>query len=291
MNEFKGKLSILTWSLIGECIRILYRLGFFSLRNISLNKDAGRKEHVVVSLTSYGRRVQNVLPVVIYSLFRQTCKPDVIVLWLDQSWNDENLPSALKLLQRYGLTVKYCEDIRSYKKLIPSLDEYPKSVIITVDDDVYYRKNLIERLLACHRKNPGKIICNDAHFPTFNQDGMLNPYNAWQHDIENKDHLLVFPVGVGACLYKKEYLHNDVSDRRKFMQLAPYADDIWFFFMAYIIGTGHIVMPYLGNVLIPVDNVYQLLHSASNLSNQNYRDSRNDVQIKAVMDHYNINLS
>ena len=291
MNEFKGKLGILVWSIVGECLKFIYKLGILTLNNVSLNRNYERKEHIVISLTSYGRRVNNVLPVVIYSLLCQTLKPDVIVLWLDKSWNNDNLPFSLKKLMKHGLTVKFCDDIRSYKKLIPSLEEYPESIIITVDDDVYYRKNLVERLIECHNQNPGKVICNDAHFPTFSDDGTLNSYNYWNHDIDNKDNILVFPVGVGACLYKREYLHDDVLDKSKFMMLSPDADDIWFYFMAYIKGTGHIVLPYIGNVLIPVDNVYQLLHRKSNLSNQNYRESKNDIQLKAVMDYYNINLS
>ena len=85
-------------------------------------------------------------------------------------------------------------------------------------------------------------------------------------------------------------MHSDVADRVKFMMLSPNADDIWFYFMAYLVQTGHIVLPYVGNVLIPVDNVYQRLHSSSNLSSQNYRESQNDIQIRAVMAHYCIQI-
>ncbi len=288
-NEFTGIIGILFRSLEGECLKFFYTIGIVKCRKVGINKDP-RREKVIVSLTSYGRRVCKTLPLTITSLLKQTYKPDMIILWLDYSWQIKELPSQIKKLMRYGLTIKYCEDIKSYKKLIPTLLEYPNDIVITTDDDVYYRKNVVERLIKYHNNNPGKIICNDAHLPVLNEKGDLYPYNLWQHDVFGKDNKIVFPVGVGGCLYKKEYLYTDVCDQNLFLKLSPKADDIWFYFMAIMKGTGHVVLPYEGNILIPLDNFYQLLHKESNLSNTNYRESLNDTQISAVVTYYNIKL-
>ena len=65
-----------------------------------------RKEKVIVSLTSYGRRVGEILPFTVISLLRQTYKPDLVLLWLDdEHWNDGNLPFILKRLKKKGLTI------------------------------------------------------------------------------------------------------------------------------------------------------------------------------------------
>lgn len=288
-NEFSGFFGILFRSLEGECLKFLYAIGVVKCRDFGVNKSP-REEKVIISLTSYGRRVRKTLPLTITSLLKQTYKPDMVLLWLDYSWQNKDLPSRLKKLIDYGLTIKYCEDIKSYKKLIPTLLDYPNEVIITTDDDVYYRKNVVERLIIYHKNSPGKILCNDAHLPKINSDGIISPYCLWEHDVFGKDNKIVFPVGIGGCLYKKEYLYNDVCAKDLFLQLSPKADDIWLYFMAIMNGTGHIVLPYEGNVLIPLDNFYQLLHKDSSLSNTNYRESLNDSQISAVVAHYNVKL-
>lgn len=289
-NELSGVIGILLRSLEGELTKLLYSLGCIRCMEVGVNK-LPRDEKVVVSLTSYGRRVKKILPLTIVSLLKQTYKPDEVILWLDDSWEKKDLPTKLSKLEKYGLTIKFCQDIKSYKKLIPSLISFPDDVIITVDDDVYYRKNVIEKLIKCHRENPGKVICNDAHFPNFSEMGEFLSYNKWNYDVFGMDNKFVFPVGVGGCLYKKEYLYKDVCNDSLFMKLAPRADDIWFYFMALLNGTGHIVLPYIENIFIPLDNFYQLMHKDSNLSNSNYRESLNDVQIQAIVKHYGHDLN
>ena len=57
----------------------------------------------------------------IESIMEQTMKANRIILWLDYSFEKQPLPKALQLLQKRGLEIEYCKDIRSYKKLIPAL--------------------------------------------------------------------------------------------------------------------------------------------------------------------------
>ena len=46
--------------------------------------------------------------------------------------------------KKFGLQIEYYEEnIKSYTKLLPSLQKYPDDIIITVDDDAYYLPNLI----------------------------------------------------------------------------------------------------------------------------------------------------
>jgi hypothetical protein len=72
----------------------------------------------------------------------QTYKPDKIILWLAKSQfpNKENdLPIKVTELVNYGLSIMWVDkDIKSYKKLIPTLKLYPNDIIITADDDLYY---------------------------------------------------------------------------------------------------------------------------------------------------------
>lgn len=281
------KLSILLSTLVGEAIKLRYRLFPWHVKD-SLNTSTRKEGLLVVSLTSYGRRVRTVLPFTIISLLQQTCKPDVLVLWLDSdNWNDGNLPQQLRRLTRYGLTIRYCEDIKSYKKLIPALEEWPHATIVTCDDDIFYKRNMLERLWKAHLNNPGKVYSHRAHLVTFHANGTLKPYNDWKLEIREGTGGSVFPTGVAGCLYRRELLHPDVVRKDLFMYLAPKADDVWFYFMERLQGTECEVLPYQGQI-IPLDALYQFFHKEASLSASNCKENQNDVQIRAVMKHYEL---
>lgn len=285
-----NKIHVFLSSLMGELLKLRYQAFPVSIAG-GLN-TAPREERVVVSLTSYGRRVASVLPFAVYSLLRQTVKPDVIVLWLDeQQWSDDRLPRRIAQLRKAGLlTVNYCRDLRSYKKLVYALRDYADDVIITVDDDSYYRSNLIERLLAAHREHPEWVITQRAH--RMRIDGCtVAPYVSWQLKVYGAHDDLVFPTGGGGCLYKRSMLYHDVADSRLFMRLSPTADDVWFFFMELLQATTRLVLPRDGYAYVPLDAFYQLFHRQSNLKQTNFDGGQNDVQIKAVMDYYHVTVA
>ena len=82
----------------------------------SQNKKLGintkkRKEKIIVSLTSYPKRI-NVVWITIETLLQQTVKPDEVILWLaDSQFKEiEELPEELKALQKRGLTIRFCDD-------------------------------------------------------------------------------------------------------------------------------------------------------------------------------------
>lgn len=269
---------------------MVYRVYTPSFSN-GINKDSIRDERVVVSLTSYGRRVREVLPFALYSLYNQTYKADEIVLWLDENnWSDDKLPKRIKKLKDKGLlTVKYWSDIRSYKKLVPSLITYPNDILITVDDDLYYRRDLLERLVMAHKEYPGYVITHRANRVGYNTDSVI-PYNDWEDLISDACDNNVFPTGGAGCLYKKEMLYADVTRDDIFMKLSPLADDVWFFFMEILKGTPRMVLKKKGYVFIPVDGFYQYFHDNSSLNSQNNHEDQNDVQIKAIMNYYNLKV-
>lgn len=282
-----SKLRILLLALMGEAVKLVCRMGILCPRQ-GVNKTEERKQKVIVSLTSYGRRVEDVVHYTIISLLRQTYKPDEIVLWLDHDhWNDQNLPASIVRLKPYGLTVRYCKDIRSYTKLIPALHAYPDSLIITCDDDIYYGSNMVERLISAYQQDPSRIYTHRAHTVGFDPQGGLQPYNDWKKEVSATSSR-VFPTGVGGCLYSLQLLHEDIDREDLFMSLAPMADDVWFYFMELLKGTSRCVLPYERFTLIPLDTFYQFLHKDSNLSNTNCKESQNDVQIRNVMNHYGL---
>ena len=123
-------------AIIGYIYKFAIDLHLLAIPNLR-NMD----NDIVVSLTSYGRRVRtNVVYYTLVSLLRQKTQPDKILLWLaEDEWNDEIIPVKLKRLKEKGVEILYCRDIKSYKKLIPTIKEYPdKGMNIAYILMIYY---------------------------------------------------------------------------------------------------------------------------------------------------------
>ncbi|MCQ2744253.1 MAG: glycosyltransferase family 2 protein, partial [bacterium] len=100
-----------------------------------------RENKIIVSLTSYRERFKK-LPITIYSLLNQTLKPDKIILWIDNETEDlTTIPYEITRFIKNGLEIRFVKDIKSYTKAIYAFKEYTDSIIVTADDDIYYRKN------------------------------------------------------------------------------------------------------------------------------------------------------
>ena len=286
-----NKLIIICASIVGAFLKVLCRLSIIK-PSCGINNVKDRKKPVIISLTSYGRRVNQTVYCTIISLLRQSYKPDEVILWLDnENWNSENIPLSLKKLKKSGLTIKFCDDMKSYKKLIPSLLSRPDCLIITVDDDIFYRKNMVERLIRAYDNNPSMIYCHSAHGVSIDKKRGLLGYNKWEEDVAGTYGTLVFPVGEGGVLYDKNLLYNDISRADLFTTLSPMADDVWFFFMELLKGTRSCelertsIFPYF-----PLDTFYQYIHKNASLGQKNVGENLNDRQIQAVMHYYGISV-
>jgi len=210
-------------------------------RNMS-SADSGintsdRVERYIVSLTSFPERIQEVW-ITIETLMRQTFKPDMIILWLaEEQFPDKKIPESLNKLKSRGLTIKFCEDLKAHKKYFYSLINYPTSNIITVDDDLYYPRNLLSNLVKLHREFPGLIVTNRAHRITFSGEE-LNPYRKWNHNVtDTKPSLLLLATGGAGTLYPPDSLHEDVFNTEMLRKLCFHADDLWLKIMSLRRGT------------------------------------------------------
>ena len=62
-----------------------------------------------------------------------------MILWLADSEfpdREKDLPQNLMRLCKEGLQIKWTKDVKSYKKLIPAIKEFPEAIIVTADDGV-----------------------------------------------------------------------------------------------------------------------------------------------------------
>jgi len=186
-----------------------------------------REKSYIVSLTSYPARI-DYLWIAIETILRQSFKPDKIILWLaEEQFPDRKLPESILKLKERGLTIEFCEDLKSHKKYFYSLKNFPDSNIITLDDDLYYHKDVLKNVVELHKKYPELITANRAHRITF-RDGNINPYRKWKHEVNDTvpSHLLVATGGAGA-LYPPGSLHEEVLNKDILRKLCFHADDLW----------------------------------------------------------------
>jgi len=199
-----------------------------------------RKVKITLSLTTFPQRI-NTVSHTIKTLLSQSLKPDRVVLWLakEQFPNAEDeLPQDLLDLKNFGLTIMWCNDLRSYKKLLPSLKNFGEDIIITFDDDIYYPEDTVENLYNSYLKNPSCIHTNRARrlYIRNNRIHAENPavmYWTRYNDCTFKNTL----TGCGGVLYPPHVLHDNVFNEREIKELLPTQDDIWFWTMAVLNNT------------------------------------------------------
>ncbi len=204
---------------------------YSAIRNVTIPE-----EQVIISLTSFPKRIPTIY-LCVESLLMQSLQVEKVILWLarDQFPKlNEDLPETLLELQSERFEIHYCEDIRSYKKLIPTLREFPHTIIITVDDDVEYNLDMARTLYLSYKQFPHSV---HAH--------RVTKMYVWSNDIKtipggeyyySGAHCLNKLVGVGGVLYPPDCFYKDILKNDLFMKLAPTNDDQWFWCMANLNG-------------------------------------------------------
>lgn len=199
--------------------------------------DNKRKQKIIISLTSFPERMYDI-KFTLYSLLTQTVKPDEVILWLakDQFPNrEDDIPQDVLSLKKNGLTINWCDDLKSYKKLIPSLISFPNDYIVTADDDLYYHENWLKQLVDDYKLYPNTIICQRSRRISFNDDGTLGDYSSWNLSMsEEAPSFLNFSTNGAGSLFPPNSLDGRALNLNLFSRLCPYGDDIWIWAMAIL---------------------------------------------------------
>lgn len=246
-------------------------------------------KQVIVSLTTHGKRIYEVFKS-IESVMQGTWLPNRIVLWISEDYQNMPLPETLIRQQKRGLEIEYVKDVGPHTKLIPALKKFPEDIIVTIDDDMYYQYDMLENLIKAYLHDSSSIHANRVTVMTFDERERLNSYLQWKHYSHPiQDTRLNLITGVEGCLYPPHSLCDEVFNESVFRKTCPYADDVWFTAMALLQGTlvKHVYTHYSDGCAGGVENL-SMQDIGLSLQNDNQEDCRNDKQIKAVFDHYNL---
>lgn len=261
----------------------LFRLSLNQLGLLRRCTPIAGLPEVIVSLTSFPARIKTVHKA-IESLLVQTYPADRIILWLSQEEfpkKESELPSRLQKLCHKGLEIRWYSNIRSYKKLIPTLKIFSEALIITVDDDILCSKYLVERLLAGYIKRPDCLQCHRAALIKYRAIEDIERHLTYE--VKNNSPSYLYELtGCAGCLYPPHCFHPDVTNEALFMRLAPTNDDIWFWLMGVLNGYKVNIVENNVSALVYIPRTQQTALSAVN----NGEAQLFFVQLRNVLRHY-----
>lgn len=277
------------WYIANIVVRLCNTLLFtiLKIRGIHLpNRNSGKVEKdVIITLTSFPARINSVW-MVIDSIFNQSVLPEKICLYLSKDefpLLEKELPVKLLQQQSGGLKIVFLEgNIRSHKKYYSAFQEYGDKIVITIDDDLYYRSDMIANLLTLHKEYPNAICCSNASFIS-NLNGF---YNEWKRlEVKTGPSQNVLAIGFGGVLYPAPYLlKKDIFDKESIMKLAPTADDLWLKAFSIMSGIDTVVGGYRA---APCTLSGTSSSALRNINTAKAGISQNDIQWNNIISNYN----
>lgn len=266
-------------------IRELYYYSVSKFSSESGVLENKRDVPLIVSLTTIPERIHKVY-LCIETLLRQSIKPDYIILWVSDIFQEDSIPHNLRKLHNRGLQIRFCKDIGSYTKIIYALKRYPESIIVTIDDDFFLPQDWLKLLYESYLKDPQYIHCYKPLQITMNPDGTPKSIQEWNDCLpdmlEPSPH--IFPEGYAGVLYPPGSLHHEVFNEELFVRLCPTNDDVWLKAMSLLNGVACKIVNW------PFPGKYLMINGTQTkaLNVINVAQSKNDEQIKEVFGHYHL---
>ena len=296
MGNIIKKIQLLGDTILGNLIKQRVNYDLHVRKRISVSPNV--EPMLMVTLTSYGHRLRHSVQYTLYSILKQKIRPGKIVLWIDAGeFDSEKIPAGLQVLQKYGVEIReYPPKIRSYKKLIPALEQFPEYHHIIVDDDLYYSSNFISTLWEEHQKAPKTILSLAVTIPLFAEDGKtIIPYKQWRQYVAPCKQLEYHPktlmqLGYGGIFYPQGTFDEEVFKASVFTKLCPMADDLWFYIQSVRLGVPKRV-PIGSKVKYYQTDLIRQVVSKDRLHDTNYTQGQNNTQLDNLLEYYNLSLS
>lgn len=187
---------------------------------------------IVVSMTSYPPRI-NCLQPVLKSIFKQNRKPDKIVLWLATSEfprQEDDLPVYLvNLAKKNKICIEWCQDLKPHKKYFYALQKYRDSIVITIDDDLLYARDMIKCLMASYQKFPHAVSAMRSHImhPEGEKFAPYAHFTYQQNEIIGVPSMRLLATNGAGSLFPPHLLDLQYFDERLIERLSLYTDDLW----------------------------------------------------------------
>ena len=184
---------------------------------------------------------------VVRSLFAQLQLPDLTVLYLSEDQFPDgvkSLPPSLTSCLGGDFQIRWVRgDMRSHKKYLYAVRDFPEDLVITVDDDIVCRNTLVGDLLDAHVRHPHAVAAIRTHLMEFDSGGALLPYSDWQMEVGNprpelcdRPSMRLFGTSGAGMLFPPGSLPAAAFDTEAIGETCPNADDVWLKAMTAIAG-------------------------------------------------------
>ena len=167
----------------------------------------------------------------------------VMVLSEDEVCYAETRSEACELIskmEKLGVEIIYDRgNIRSHKKLIPTLEKYPNNPILVVDDDNAQCKGWLKTFVVDHDQHPDDIIYGQSLSRVELQgDRIVETRVPFAYEQTGNVTVNMKPAsGAAGTLYPAHtFTDPRFFDRELFMRLSPTSDETWQWAFAKIVG-------------------------------------------------------
>jgi hypothetical protein len=181
----------------------------------------------VISMTTYGKRSEKVY-MAIESIARGDLLPSRLILWIDEEGLFNNLPATICRLQKRGLEVKLCNSYGPHTKYYPYVEseETFSTPLVTADDDMFYPKYWLRKLVEANLQYPENVNCFWGHVMAINDKGIGN-FLHWKQCESIQPSFRHHAAGVTGVIYPPAFLEVLKRVGTAFEACCPKADDIW----------------------------------------------------------------
>jgi hypothetical protein len=203
------KYKIIVFCLAFVTLYILNRLYtyFYTVESIIVSEELFlklKKMRVVISLTTSPSRIHKIEPM-INSLMNQTIPPKKIYIHLPYIFKRNNTVFGIlpKFITNNPLVIiDRCNDIGPATKIIPmkDIEMNGNTLVLSVDDDIYYSDTIIERFLYYHVQFPDAIITGTSFIEDPHHQGFI--------DNQKRAFYAQFLEGYSGVLYQMRFLHG-----------------------------------------------------------------------------------
>lgn len=179
----------------------------------------------IVSLTSFPARI-NAVWMVLISMFYQTHQPGKIWLILTEEEfpkGKSSLPKSLLRMEKVGVEIFFIPyNLKPHNKYYYALSMVNDRDVITIDDDLFYWDNTIERLYKLKEKHPG-LICANMALQILKDGDKFCYKRVTSHACGHS----LMAQGVGAVLYPSQFRTKNLFNQKDIVKLCISNDDNW----------------------------------------------------------------
>lgn len=248
-----------------------------------INIEEKRDTELVVSLTSYGKRLETV-HLAIKSIMYQTFKADKILLYIAEEDSEREIGKEEELVKAGLIIRRGVRDLKPHKKYFYAMQEFKESVIVTIDDDVLYDDRLLEKLYKKHTEYPDSVICMRGHRMT-KENGKVAPYEFWEGEVVSAmPEKGICATGVGGILYPCGKYREAFLDEKGIKETSLYGDDLWLKVIELIWGISTYSIGEFPARIIEGSQEEALYE-------ENADNKRNDVYLDSLQQYFNMNFA